>query len=301
MLDPNLISTERVQVQPLTDDQEGEIRWNPKKSLFYGGMGIMGLSAIPFTNPKDWMVFVLITGVTILAGHSVGMHRLLIHRSFKTSIWLEYFLVYLGVLVGMAGPIGMIRLHDARDWHQRQLQCPPFPSHATGFWRDAWWQLHCTLYLLNPPEFVLEKSIAESKFYKWLERTWMMQQIPLGIVLFLLGGWSLVGVGIGLRVFVSLTGHWMIGHFAHKKGEQRWVISELPVQGYNLPYLSWLAFGENWHGNHHAFPESALLGVEEHQGDPGFIFIRVLKKIGLAWDINLPQHCIRREGLTLVI
>ena len=126
----------------------------------------------------------------------------------------------------------------------------------------------------------------------------MLQQIPLGLILFLLGGWSLVGIGIGFRVFISLTGHWIVGHFAHKQGKQTWVIDKLPVQGYNLPYLSWLAFGENWHGNHHAFPELALLGVEEHQSDPGFSLIRVLELFGLVWRVNLPQHCIRRHGLT---
>ena len=228
------------------------------------------------------------------------MHRLLIHRSYKAPKWIEYGLVYLGVLVGMAGPIGMIRLHDARDWHQRQTQCPPYPSHGAGFWKDAWWQLHCSFQLDNPPEFVLEKSVAESRFYQWLERTWMLQQIPLGIALYLLGSWSLVGVGIGLRIFVSLTCHWMVGHFAHKVGEQTWVIDKLPVQGYNLPYLSWITFGENWHGNHHAFPESALLGVQKNQDDPAFIFIKVLEFFGLAWDVKLPEHCERREGLTRV-
>jgi len=297
MLDQKLVSTERVKALPQTDDQAGEIRWNPQKSLFYFAMAAMGLLALPYANTKDWMIFITLTGVTILAGHSVGMHRLLIHNSFRTSKWLEYCLVYLGVLVGMAGPLGMIRLHDARDWHQRQLQCPAFPSHAVGFWRDAWWQLHCTFHLTYPPEFEFEKSVAQSRFYRWLERTWMLQQIPLGFILFLTGGWSLVGIGIGFRVFISLTGHWIVGHFAHKRGEQRWVIDKLPVQGYNLPYLSWLTFGENWHGNHHAFPESALLGVEEHQSDPGFMFIRVLEKLGLAWDVKLPHHIQRRKGL----
>jgi len=120
VLDTNLISTERIRVLPQTDDLTGRICWNPTKSLFYFGMATVGLFALPFADLKDWIVFALLTGITILAGHSVGMHRLLIHRSFKTPKLFEYFLVYLGVLVGMAGPIGMIRLHDVRDWHQRQ-------------------------------------------------------------------------------------------------------------------------------------------------------------------------------------
>ena len=34
------------------------------------------------------------------------------------------------VTPGMAGPFGMIRAHDMRDWHQRQTVCPPHPSHG---------------------------------------------------------------------------------------------------------------------------------------------------------------------------
>jgi len=300
MAGKDLVSTDRIEVSPSTDNLKGTICWDASKSLFYCVMATIGVAAIPFTDTSDWLVFIGLTGITILAGHSVGMHRLLIHRSFSTPLWVEYVLVYLGVLVGMAGPKGMIHLHDMRDWHQRQSQCPAFPSHATGFWQDAFWQLHCKFTLDHSPRVVLEPKIANSIFYHWLENTWMFQQIPLAIILFLIGGPPLVGIGIGLRVFVSLTGHWVVGHFAHKRGDQKWVIEGLPVQGYNLPYLSWITFGENWHGNHHAFPESALLGVEAHQSDPGFMFVKTLEKFGLAWDLMLPENCQRRAGLKLV-
>jgi len=294
-----LVSTERVRVCADTDNLSGKIVWDAPKSLFYLSMMSMGIFSIPFATPSDWLIFLILTGCTILAGHSVGMHRLLIHRTFKTATWLEYSLVYLGVLVGMAGPMGMIRLHDMRDWHQRQHECPPFPSHGAGFWRDGWWQLHCRFVLEKPPVFRLESSVADSTWYRWLERTWMLQQLPLALLMLIVGGLPLVGLAIGFRVFVSLTGHWMVGHFAHKQGEQRWVVKGIPVQGYNLPFLSWITFGENWHGNHHAFPESALLGVEAHQGDPGFAFVKLLERAGLAQDIKVPESCGRREGLAL--
>lgn len=292
-----LYSTERIRVGSQTNELDGETVWDPTKSIFYCVMGAIGLLAIPYSQESDWIVFLILTGVTILGGHSVGMHRLLIHRSFKTPKFLEYILVYLGVLVGMAGPIGMIRLHDMRDWHQRQTHCPAFPSHGAGFWLDAFWQLHCRYALKHPPEFVLERRVNHSKYYRWLERTWILQQLPLAIILYAIGGFSMVGIGIGLRVFVSLTGHWMVGHFAHKQGKQRWVIDGLPVQGYNLPYLGWITFGENWHGNHHAFPESALLGIEKNQSDPGYAFVRLLQWLGLAWDVKLPESCEKRVGL----
>ena len=123
--------------------------------------------------------------------------------------------------------------------------------------------------------------------------------MPLAILLFALGGWAYVLWGISLRIWVSLTGHWMVGHFAHKTGHQSWHIAGLPVQGYNLRGLGLLTFGENWHGNHHAFPHSAKLGVERGQSDPGYWLIRVLALLGLAHNIRLPDSEPPRAGLSL--
>jgi stearoyl-CoA desaturase (delta-9 desaturase) len=116
----------------------------------------------------------------------------------------------------------------------------------------------------------------------------MAQQLPLALLLFILGGWAWVLWGISLRIWASLTGHWMVGHFAHRGGHQGWYIAGLPVQGYNLRGLGLLTFGENWHGNHHAFPHSAKLGIERGQSDPGFLLIRILALLGLAGNIRLP-------------
>ena len=300
-MDGELAATERVIPRKETSTTRGLIVWSPAKSLWWFAMTLAGIigGAVFFTWDA-FLVFLLLTAITICGGHSVGMHRLLIHRSFRAPLWVERSLVYLGTLVGMAGPFGMIKAHDMRDWHQRQIDCPPHPSHGAGFWRDAWWQLHCTFRLDRPPEFTIEPERARDPFFRVVEATWMAQQLPLALLLFFLGGWAWVFWGICLRVSISLTGHWMVGHFAHRRGQQGWRISGLPVQGYNLPGLGWLTFGENWHGNHHAFPHSALLGVEHGQFDPGFIFVRLLEKLGLASDIQLPDSQPPRTGLMRV-
>ena len=83
----------------------------------------------------------------------------------------------------------------------------------------------------------------------------MLQQVPLAIALFLLGGLPWVVWGIAVRVSVSLTGHWLVGHYAHRGGEQGWRVEGVAVQGYNLKQFGLVTFGESFHGNHHAFPE----------------------------------------------
>lgn len=293
-----LISTERVFAGPAVSALDGQIIWDPAKSLWFTAHAILGLGAL-FILPsvEGLAAFLVISAVMLCAGHSVGMHRLLIHRSFVAPRWLERTLVWLGVLVGMAGPMGMIRAHDMRDWHQRQALCPPHPSHGAGFWRDFWWQVHSVFRLNSPPQFVFETSVAEDPFYQWMERWWMLQQVPLAIGLWWMGGIGLVLWGVSLRIAVSLFGHWAVGHFAHKKGHQGWVIDGLPVQGYNLPGIGLLTFGESWHGNHHAFPHSARLGVESGQIDPGWWIISVLGVLGLAFEISGPDSQPKRDGL----
>ncbi|MEM6304611.1 MAG: acyl-CoA desaturase [Pseudomonadota bacterium] len=296
-----LHATERVIPDAATSATQGRIRWEPRKSLWtlaHMTLGIAGVALYPHWDAAA--VFVVLTAITICTGHSVGMHRLLIHRSFAAPRWLEVLLVWLGTLVGMAGPMGMIRAHDMRDWHQRQAVCPPHPSHAAGFWRDIWWQMHCHFPLTHPPRFEIEAEVAGSRIYRWMEATWMLQQLPVAVLLWVFGGWAWVLWGISLQIWVSLTGHWLIGHYAHHRGHQGRRIAGLPVQGYNLPGLGLVTFGENWHANHHAFPHSARLGVERGQTDPGFWLIKALEALGLARDIQLPGSQPPRAGLTRV-
>src|SRR5688500_1624324 len=116
------------------------------------------------------------------------MHRRLIHNSFQCPLWLEHFLVYLGVLVGMAGPIGMMRVHDMRDWARRQPDCHPFFGHRAALWRDYWHQVHCELVIESPPAFRPEARVAANRFYHFQERSWMWQQLPWAVLFFAIGG-----------------------------------------------------------------------------------------------------------------
>lgn len=294
-------STDRMIAMPETSATEGRIRWAPARSLFTGGMTLAALTLAPvFVTPGAMLLFLATTAVTICAGHSVGMHRLLIHRSFAAPLWLERVLVYLGTLVGMAGPIGMVRLHDMRDWAQRQTACHDLHAHRAPMLRDAWWQMHCRLDLAQPPRFAPEPYLARDPFLHWLERTWMLQQLPWALLFYAAGGLPWLVWGVPVRVAVSLTGHWLVGHVTHRRGPQGWVVDGVAVQGHDLPAAALITFGEAWHGNHHAWPGSARLGVEPGQADPGWRFLLGLRRLGLVWDLREPANLPAREGLRRV-
>ncbi|MGI9242407.1 MAG: acyl-CoA desaturase [Verrucomicrobiales bacterium] len=269
----------------------GVVRWSPVKSLSFFTLVLLALLFAPRgASPGAIFACLSLTIVTLCLGHSIGLHRLLIHRSFSCPRLLERVLVYLGVLVGMGGPYGMLYLHDVRDWAQRHPDCHPFFIHRNRLWRDAWWNLHCEIELDHPPEFRPGAEAGADRFYQFLEKTWRWQQLPLALALYLAGGWAWVIWGICVRVPLCLTGHWLIGFLAHNTGSRDWHVHGHAVQGYNIPGLGLISMGEAWHNNHHAFPESARHGHTPRQLDPGWWVIRSLERIGLIHDVVLPEN-----------
>lgn len=282
---------------PLT----GKIVWDKWRSVwntFIFSSAII-LAPMHFTWGA-FALFLVLCGATLCAGHSVGFHRRLIHRSFKCSKRVEHVLVWMGTVVGIGGPLWTIRTHDTRDWSQRQPECHDFLAHRQGLLKDAWYNLHCKLVLDRPPGFDPGEEIRNDRFYRFLEHTWMLQQLPIALVLYYFGGVPWVVWGICARVAACTTMHWYISYFAHTTGPQSWLVDGAGVQAHDVPIMAIPTFGESWHNNHHAFPASARHGLYPGQVDLGWHFVQLLEWLGLAWDIQLPSTLPPRKGITAV-
>lgn len=286
---------------PDVDPVAGTPSWDAPRSFWNTGMLAAAILLGPiFFTWSAFSVFLILLAVTMCTGHSVGFHRRLIHRTFKCPKWLERALVWSGTLVGMQGPFWVIHSHDIRDWAQRQKNCHDFLKHGRGLLVDGWWNLHCRLRLDHPPAFDPGPGIADDRFYRLLQRTWMLQQLPVAILLYLVGGWSWVVWGVCVRVTVGVSMHWFVGYLCHTHGPQSWLVDDGAVQAHNVPWAAIPSMGESWHNNHHAFPASARHGLYPGQLDLGFAFIQVLEWFGLAWDIQVPKNLPRRPGISPV-
>jgi stearoyl-CoA desaturase (delta-9 desaturase) len=277
---------------------DGRAVFDPTKAAWNGAMLLVTLLwAIPLVQLDAVLLFVGTTYGSLLVGHSVGMHRLMIHRSFDAGKLAERILIYIGVLVGVAGPFGIIRIHDTRDWAQRQQACHDFFAHTRPLLPDLWWQLTSVFAFSRPPRLTIEPYFSDDLFYRFLEKTWRLQQIPVAILFYFLGGWSWVVWGVCARVFVSTAGHWTITYFCHNPGPGRWRVDGAAVQASNLAGMGLLTYGECWHNNHHAFPESARIGLDPGQSDPGWWLIASLERLGIARSVGRPRPADRREDL----
>jgi fatty-acid desaturase len=291
----------RVSAVNLDSVCNGEVRFAPWKSLWFFGMLTGAIVGGAFTfSWRAFELFLLTTAVVLLFGHSLGSHRKLVHDSFQCPKWLEYALVYLGVQVGLAGPIGLLRQHELRDYAQRLPKCHDYLKHGRTPYVDAWWQLNCQLMLLRPPDIRIEARIIEDRFYRFLDRTWMAQHLPPTLLCYAVGGWGFVWWGVCARVTVGVFGHWLIGYLAHNHGFMRREVRGAAVQGRNVRFSSLLTMGECWHNNHHAFPGSSRLGLAPGEWDPGWWVLVGLRRLGLVWALRLPADLPDRPELVLV-
>lgn len=296
-----MLNTTRVSSTNETSAFSGTVKWNPIKSIWFITHLLTTIFIAPFVvSLSGFFVFLILTAITLCFGHSLGMHRLLIHRSYECPKWMEYLFVYLGVLVGMAGPIGMMIQHDLRDWAQRQTQCHDYLLHGSEILKDGWWQLNCDLELSNTPEFHIEESVSSNKFYQFIDKTWMLQQLTLAVPLFMIGGISWLVWGVSVRITLSVGGHWLIGYFAHNKGDKTWEVEGAAVQGHNIKVAGFLSMGEAWHNNHHAYPGSAMLGLYKDEPDPGWWVLNTLYNLKIVTNIKLPKALPHREELVAV-
>jgi len=267
----------------------GRVVWDRGRSLWFGGVAIVALArAVPAFTPSSALLFAVTTALTLCAGHSVGVHRRLIHRAFRAPLWLERALVYLGVMIGLGGPIGLVRMHNTRDIQQNRPRCHDYFAHRRAPWIDYLWNLHCRFDFDAPFDPRVDPAIARDPFYAFLERTWRWQQLPWALLFFALGGLPWLVWGTFVRVAVSSAGHWFVGYVAHRRGYRTHENCGAAVQGWNSLLLGAISMGEGWHNNHHTYPGSARIGIAWWELDPGWWLVAAFRAFGLARDVRLP-------------
>jgi hypothetical protein len=71
----------------VTSAIDGSVRWKPAKSLWISAMTAAALIGGPLAFTWGALaLFVATTAVTVCLGHSLGMHRRLIHRSYDCPL-----------------------------------------------------------------------------------------------------------------------------------------------------------------------------------------------------------------------
>ena len=221
--------------------------------------------------------------ITLCWGITTGFHRLVSHRSFKTPRWLERFLVTCGTLAMQHGPIDWIGLH--RHHHKYSDQDNDHHDSNKGFW---WSHMGWMLYKVPAMEHVdkFTKDLQKDPYYVWLNQNFVIPQVILGVILYVLGGWSYVIWGVFVRLVLCYHLTWTINSVTHKWGKDHWVTED---KSRDNVWVSLVTFGEGHHQGHHCFPWSSKHNLV---GGPDITYghIRLLEMLGLCWDVKVPTQ-----------
>ncbi|MGA1483047.1 MAG: acyl-CoA desaturase, partial [Vulcanococcus sp.] len=133
---------------------------------------------------------------TTVIGVTLGLHRLVAHRSFVAPKWVERVLVVMGTLACQSGPIEWVGLHR----HHHKFSDQPNDHHdaARGlWWAHSDWMLHEIPAIKEIHRFT--GDMLQDPLYRWLDRWFLLLQIPLGAALYWYGEAAQVhGGGLGL-------------------------------------------------------------------------------------------------------
>jgi fatty-acid desaturase len=254
------------------------------------GLGVVHLGALCAFIPGtfSWsavIVMAVLYYVTGAWGITLGFHRTLTHRSLKVNKYLEPVIAVIGVLALQGGPIEWISTHRAHHAHTDK-KGDPHDIHQGAWWSHmAWLYRHNESRLSKEEQLRLAPDLANSKFYLFLEKTYVLWQVALGIVLLAVGGWSWLIWGVFVRCVVVYHITWLVNSAAHMSGYQTFRTGDKSMNNWWVALLAW---GEGWHNNHHAFPHSARHGLRWFEFDMTWMTIKVLAWLRLARDIKLP-------------
>jgi len=224
-------------------------------------------------------------------GVTMGYHRLLTHRSFRTPLAVEYSLTILGSLAIQGGPIQWVAVHRIHHKHSDEDGDPHSPRDGLWWAHMLWWMPY--IPAVDDPEryerFV--PDLTGDRFHRALQRYHLLVPVLLAGALFGLGElWGGVGLswvvwGVFVRTALLYHTTWLVNSATHRWGYQAYRTRDRST---NLWWVALLSLGEGWHNNHHAFPRSARHGLRWWELDPTYWGIRLLGWFRLARQIQVP-------------
>jgi stearoyl-CoA desaturase (Delta-9 desaturase) len=245
----------------------------------------------------DLALFAVMYVVTAL-GITVGFHRLLTHRSFRTHKPTEYAFAALGSMAVQGPVIAWVADHRKHHAHT-DVEGDPHSPHVghgdgvAGVLRGLW-HAHTGWLLSEHGRAEWSRyapDLYEDPVMRFINRRFV-SLVFLGLAIPAAAGYLITGTVAGaatgllwgglVRIFFVHHVTWSVNSICHFMGTRRFEVEDRST---NVFWLALPSLGESWHHNHHAFPRSAVHGLKRWELDPSAVVIRTLERLGLAWNV----------------
>lgn len=273
-------------VRPHIRKESGRVNWVPLIAIVLIHLAAL-LAFLPMFFTWKALITTIVIQVFTTLGITVGFHRFLTHRSFRSPKWMEYFLSWLGSLSWQGGPIKWVATHRLHHQYSDEDEDPHTPLHGF-FWSHALWCFKFDPHFDPYKKYSqYAQDLARDRGHVFIEKTTGLWQFVLAGALYAWGGWPCVVWGVFLRLVYSYHITWFVNSASHIWGYRNY---ETTDGSRNLWWVALLSFGEGWHNNHHAYPRSARHGLKPWEIDASWYIIKVMSWFGLARDIRLPEQ-----------
>ena len=259
---------------------------------------------VDVTDLAIFAVMYLISGF----GVTVGFHRMLTHRGFRTHKPTEYAFAVFGSLALQGPVLDWVADHRKHHAHTDTEGDPHSPHVGHGSGLAGLWHAHTGWLFETQGQADWKKYARElyedpgmrriNRAFPWLALASMLIPAAAG---FALHGFTAEGAIRGLvwgglvRAFFLHHVTWSINSICHFFGRRRFDVEDHST---NVAWLALPSLGEAWHHNHHAFPRSAAHGLKRTEIDLSALVIRAMKRVGLAW--NVVEIAPERQAAKLV-
>lgn len=247
----------------------------------------------------------LVMHLLCVTGIEVGFHRLFAHGSYQAHPQVRKILAILGSMAFQGPVIWWVAIHRNHHRHSDRPGDPHSPHlfgegpfalargllHAHVGWifvtrstRSSGWSQYVQDLYRDRDLFRVHMD-----YFYWLVAGFAAPAIVGGLVTMSWKG-AFLGFLWGGPVRIFFMNHltyWCINSVTHSIGSRPFRTADRST---NNLLLAIPTLGQTWHNNHHAFPSSAMMGLDWWQIDIGGWILRALEKLGLVWDLKIPTE-----------
>lgn len=269
------------QVATVSQRKSGKINWVTVVPIVI--FHILAIGAFFTFSWANLTAFLIIWWLTGSVGIGLGFHRQLTHRGFQTPDWLKDVFAICGSMALQGSPNDWVATHRLHHAFTETEKDPHSPRHGT-YWSHIGW---VTVGTSQDNSEEIEKryipDLLKDRSLVLISRFWYVPTIVTGIILGLIGGWSMVIWGIFLTTTLGWHFTWFVNSITHIWGGRRFETKDDSTNNALVAAVTW---GEGWHNNHHAHPVSARHGLTWYEVDLNWLQLKALEKVGLVWDMK---------------
>jgi stearoyl-CoA desaturase (delta-9 desaturase) len=296
--DPVVVNSVVVKLDPAS----ARVKW-------WAALAVMAVPAAGFVVALSlvWTGHATATDLTLfgvmyalhMGGVTMGFHRYLAHRAFKTSRPFEAVLLACGSMAAQGPIMYWVTTHRRHhlfsdrpgDPHSPNLRGRTRGDRLRGLW-DAHmpWMLsdEASRWSVFAPDVLRDRRLFR------FQRSYPLW-VALGLVAPALAGLAVGGdagaaftgfVFGGLaRMFVANQAAWCVGSVCHVFGSRPFATGDRSANNWPVAVAT---FGEGLQNNHHAFPSSYRHGLTWWEPDLSGWALALLGKVGVVWDLRSP-------------